>query len=199
MKNWQASRYVLGSAPYVVAHGQLQAKKGKNPSVAFMGITNPCLALRAAQNTLKQTEEAESKLQRSVADLARLLDHKWRIDWRSDERPSMNFGVVHAQDLVHVDGLYQLFVCHVNSFHGRGFKSLIKHGNSTIQTGDVHLLTASPDAYTQALDEGMSLLKANQQEMATEMLQHENFEFRCHSGRHQIRNCLHPNNSKRAK
>ncbi len=48
MKKHQVTCNVPGSAEYVIAHAQFQAKRGKNPSVSFGSIRNPRLALRSA-------------------------------------------------------------------------------------------------------------------------------------------------------
>ena len=182
MKNWQAKRYRPGSAQYVVAHAQLQASRGKNPSVSFRHILNPFWALRAAKVHLANEVFAQQQLEKRVANEALMIEKKWRGNKNVTEYPSVSFMVTHASDQVKVQGAFELWINHVDSFHGKGFKPLVRHFDSTSGTGDVHV-GIGEDAYDKALKEGTTLLQELITDLEKRMRAHEELEIRCHRGR----------------
>lgn len=182
MKKWQVFRYRQDSAQFVIAHARLQQSRGRNPSVAFKGVNNPRKALCLAEKTLQQQKEAEERRVAEVANQALALKKEWRFETNKKNMPSANFTVTHATDLVAVTGLFELFINHVNSFDGEGFRAVLKHARSSVQSGEVHLGTG-PEAFDKALSEGQRILRKGIDQLNAETERMNQLEIRCHSRR----------------
>ena len=184
MKNWKAFRFRTDSPQFVVAHGELQRQKGKNPSVPFGAIRNPRLALARALQILADRARNQKVAEEAIWALASAMKKEWRIDQRKDEQPSANFNVIHAEDIVRRRDLFTLHIAHVNSFHGKGFKPILRHLNAACETGEVYLGTTE-GPYERAVEEGERILWRNVAKLEADMKQQDLLEARLHRPRRQ--------------
>lgn len=195
MKNWQISQLIGPShshtVEYVVAHGLQRMKKGKNPSLSMGPIRNPIRAFKFAQRVFAQTIRLEAEFAQKVARDARLLTRTWRSDCGVSAFPTVSTVVTHARDCVYVEGLFQVWVNHVNTIHGKGFKAVLEFGDCFVQTSDPVLLTANPAAFSAVCWEGMQMLYRKKAEWAKNDKHVRWAEFRLHSSKCQIRRVCH--------
>jgi hypothetical protein len=83
----------------------------------------------------------------------------WRDDTNSKEEPAGQWVVIHARDVVKVNGMFTLHVLHVNSIDGKGFKTHISTvGAESVYSSSFHLGT-DETTYAAAKAEGEELLK----------------------------------------
>jgi hypothetical protein len=102
-----------------------------------------------------------------------LPPHPWRDDkeWSKNgsgpSQPTASFLVIHATDKIVKEDVFTLFVDHVNTFHGKGFRPRVKSVGSLV-TGDVYY-GVGVDAYSRAAAKGRELLQEKVRELAEEM------------------------------
>lgn len=145
------------------------------------------MALLVAEDVLYMEARAESARAEEVRQRVLTLERRWRDDITTSELPSINFTVKHASDLVCVQGMFALFIHHVDSLpHGRGFKPVLRHGDWTCETGEVHLGT-DEQAHIAAQAEGEEILLRQVQDLAAALQQQDILERRFHSPKRPVK------------
>jgi len=84
-----------------------------------------------------------------------------KIVWRDGlakpgDEPTVGEVVIHAEDRHENRGIFTVFVHHVDTFHGKGFKAVVRSDGGTC-TGEI-FLGVSERCYERAREEGARLL-----------------------------------------
>ena len=82
----------------------------------------------------------------------------WRENKNLTEYPAADSVTIHAEDAVANESIYTLVICHVDSFHGKGFMPSVRSGYSPCHNGDVSL-GLDWAAYAKAQEQGKQLLQ----------------------------------------
>jgi hypothetical protein len=95
----------------------------------------------------------------------------WRDDKLSPPHAlaSVNFNIIHAEDLVGSLGMFTLVLAHVSSFHGKGFKPIVRNPGGG-WTGEVFLGVSSL-CHERAVAAGKAMLESEHKRVEQEVEQ----------------------------
>ena len=93
--------------------------------------------------------------------MSETTNEKWRDDRETTEQPSGWGCVIHAEDPVTKESVFEVVVRHVNTREGKGFLPCLRtsRGGGGTKNGIICLGT-NADAFVQAVKQGRSMLKA---------------------------------------
>jgi|SRR5882724_7237950 len=96
----------------------------------------------------------------------------WRKQNHLNEHPTVDTVVIHAEDKIYERNIYELVICHVNSFHGKGFMPSVRFEDSLCYNGEV-ILGTDQAAYDQAKMTGEQRLEKFIKDIAIEMAKYK--------------------------